>query len=132
MQHDERRSGTLNRELLTELVGMLPGALGQHEGARFSQENRACVQRSQRSMEPRERALGATWDVRDRSRLGERLVQHLVFGARRVEEATKPSTSNWNHSASFVFTESDVDRSGRQRTAASLTSSLERELEGPE
>lgn len=31
MRHDGRRSGTLNRELLTGLVEMLPGGLGQHE-----------------------------------------------------------------------------------------------------
>lgn len=35
MRHDGRRSGTLNRELLTGLVGMLPGGRGQHEGTSF-------------------------------------------------------------------------------------------------
>lgn len=35
MRHDGRRSGTLNRELLTGLVEMLPGVTGQHEGTSF-------------------------------------------------------------------------------------------------
>jgi hypothetical protein len=46
MRHDGRRSGTLNRELLTGLVGMLPGGRGQHEDTSFVERQRVCVQRS--------------------------------------------------------------------------------------
>jgi len=130
MQHDGRRSGTLNRELLTELVGMLPGALGQHEGARFSQDNgRAC---SGRWSIGTTRACPAHDMERQRSESSrERLVQHLVRCA-AGREAAEPSTSNWKPQALVTFHRCDVDRSGRQRTAASLASSLERELEGRE
>jgi len=77
MRHDGRRSGTLNRELLTGLVEMLPGGLGQHEDARSSKDRHACVQRS--PVDGTERACLEHDRERQRSEsIRERLVQRLV------------------------------------------------------
>lgn len=59
MRHDGRRSGTLNRELLTELVEMLPGARGEHEDTSLAERQTrvraAVVGRWNRASVPRTR-----------------------------------------------------------------------------
>jgi len=114
-----------NQELLTGLVGMLPG--GQvNTKARVRRKTDACACSGRRSMEPSERASNTTENVRDRSRFGKGS-SSASFGVRRVSE----QRSLYFHRAR-LFHRDDVDRSGRKRIAASPHLSLERELAGTE
>jgi hypothetical protein len=77
MRHDGRRSGTLIHELLTGLVEMLPGGLGQRESTSFVERRRVCAQRS--PVDGTARACLEHDTERQRSEsIRERLVQRLV------------------------------------------------------
>jgi len=126
MRHDGRRSGTRQLRAPNRACRDASWWSGQHEGTSFVARQDACACSGRRSMEPSERASNTTENVRDRSRFGKGS-SSTSFGARRVSE----QRSLYFHRAR-VFHRDDVDRSGRQRIAASPLLSLERELAGTE